>query len=325
MFHNELVIVKKLAKFIKKYHRMAIITSRTNENGTITILYDRCNSCGLCVKVCKDFSLIMENNLPVASGHPFFGCVACGQCMAICPTKAIEISGREMSVNDRIDLPEKKDKASYDQLKNLMISRRSIRDFKDKEVGEELIEKIIEAAVSAPMGIPPTDVHVLVIKGKNKVREFSFDVIDYFSQIRWMVSKPVMWVWRLFGSESYKLMKSFVKPLIRFFPESKAKGENYLLYDAPLAMYFLATPYSDPADPYIPATYAMLAAESLGLGSCMIGSVHPFIQYGAKKLKRKWNIPAKSPAGIVVIFGYPKYKFKSGLRRSFAGVTFFEN
>ena len=98
-----------------------------------------------------------------------------------------------------------------------------------------------------------------------------------------------------------------------------------LLYDAPLVLYFSASPYSDPADPYIPATYAMLAAESLGLGSCMISSVHPMIQYGAKKLKQKWNIPVKSPSGIIVIFGYPKYQFKSGIKRSFAKVSFYTN
>jgi len=304
---------------------MAIITSRTNENGQITFLYDRCNSCGLCVKVCKDFSLIMENNLPVVSDHPFFGCIACGHCMAICPTYAIEISGREMSVDDRMDISEMNDKANYDQLRNLLTGRRSVRDFKDREVGEELIEKIIAAAVSAPMGLPPTDVRVVVIKGKAKVREFSFDVIDYFRKISWLFSNQLIWIWRLTGKESYQLIKSFAQPLVKFFADTKEKDENYLLYDAPLAMYFLASPYSDPADPYIPATYAMLAAESLGLGTCMIGSIHPTIQYGAKKLKQKWNIPAKSPSGIVVIFGYPKYKFKSGIKRSFAKVTYFAN
>ncbi|MBA4410288.1 MAG: nitroreductase [Odoribacter sp.] len=304
---------------------MAIITSRTNENGSISFIYERCNSCGLCVKICKDFSLIMENNKPVVSDHPVFGCIACGQCMAVCPQDAIEISGREMSVDDRIDLSEMKNKSSYEQLKNLMIGRRSIRDFKDKEVGEELIEKIIEAAISAPMGLPPSDVHLVVIKGKAKVHEFSFDVLDYFRKIRWLFSVPMIWIWRLAGKEAYQLMKSFAQPMYQFFADTKNKGEDYLLYDAPLVMYFSASPYSDPADPFIPATYAMLAAESLGLGSCMIGSIHPTIRYGAKKLKRKWNLPAKSPSGIVVIFGHPKYKYKSGIRRSFAGVTFFTN
>lgn len=304
---------------------MAIITSRTSENGRITIHYERCNSCGLCVKICKDFSLIMENNKPVVSKNPVFGCIACGHCMAICPSNAIEISGREMSSGDLIDLSEMKIKPSFDELKNLMTGRRSIRDFKDTEIGEELIEKIIEAAVSAPMGLPPSDVQLVVIKGKNKVHEFSMDVLDYFGKIKWLFSVPAIWMWRLAGKETYDLIKSFAQPLVQFFAESKQKDENYLLYDAPLVMYFTATPYSDPADPYIPATYAMLAAESLGLGSCMIGSVHPMIQYGAKKLKQKWNLPAKSPSGIIVVFGYPKYKFNSGIKRSFAKVTFFAN
>ena len=113
--------------------------------------------------------------------------------------------------------------------------------------------------------------------------------------------------------------------MVGFFIGARERGRNYLLYDAPLAIYFLASPYSDPADPHIAATYAMLAAESLGLGSCMIGSVHPMIQNGARKLKQKWNIPQKAPSGIIVVFGYPKFKFKSGIRRSFADVTFFGN
>jgi nitroreductase len=267
----------------------------------------------------------MENGKPELSQDPVFGCIACGQCMAICPTHAIEISGREMTVNDRIDLSEMKDKSSYQQLKNLMVSRRSIRDFRDLEVEPDLIEKIIEAAVSAPMGLPPSDVHLVVIKGKVKVREFSFDVIDYFQKISWIFSPAFLWIWRLFGKETYQVMKSFGQPLVSFMTKTKAKQEDYLLYDAPLVMYFAASPYCDPADPYIPATYAMLAAESLGLGSCMIGSIHPMIQYGAKKLKQKWNLPAKSPAGIFVVFGHPKYKFKSGIRRSFAEVAFIPN
>jgi len=304
---------------------MAIITSRTHENGQISFTYDKCNSCGLCVKVCKDFSLMMENKRPVLSNHSLFGCMACGQCMAVCPTQAIEVSGRELSVGDLIDLSQMKSKSSYNDLKSLMIGRRSIRDFKEKEIGEDLIEKIIEAAVSAPMGLPPSDVNLLVIKGKEKVNEFSSDVFDYFRKISWLFSYPMIWSWRLMGKETYQLIKSFAMPLVQLFSDPNAKDKNYLLYDAPLAMYFTATPYSDPADPYIPATYAVLAAESLGLGSCMIGSVHPIIQYGAKKLKQKWNIPAKSPSGIIVIFGYPKYLFKSGIRRSFANVTFFNN
>lgn len=304
---------------------MAIITSRTSENGTIHINYALCNSCGLCVKVCKDFSIVMDEGKPVVSSTPVFGCIACGQCMAICPTGAISISGREMTPEDRIDLSEMKSKPSYDQLMNLMVSRRSIRDFSDREISDELVDKILAAAVTAPMGLPPSDVHLVVIKGKEKVREFSFDVLDYFDKISYLFAPPMIYLWRLAGKETYKLMKSFARPLVDFLAKARVKNENYLLYDAPLAIYFSASLYSDPADPYIPATYAMLAAETLGIGSCMIGSIHPVIQYGARKLKRKWKLQPKSPSGIVVIFGYPKFKYTSGIKRSFAEVAYIPN
>jgi len=43
------------------------------------------------------------------------------------------------------------------------------------------------------------------------------------------------------------------------------------------------------ADAHISATYAMLAAESLGLGSCMIGSASPFL-VRSKQLLQKYGL-----------------------------------
>ncbi|MBP1663624.1 MAG: nitroreductase [Bacteroidetes bacterium] len=88
-------------------------------------------------------------------------------------------------------------------------------------------------------------------------------------------------------------------------------------------MYFYGSPYCDPADPIIAATYVMIAAESLGLGTCMIGSVHPLIQYGkkAEKLRKKYQIKYKSREGLFVIFGYPAVHYNRGIMRTFASET----
>ncbi|MCE1201819.1 MAG: hypothetical protein LWX09_06935 [Bacteroidia bacterium] len=85
-------------------------------------------------------------------------------------------------------------------------------------------------------------------------------------------------------------------------------------------MYFYGSPYTDPADPIVAATYAMIAGESLGLGSCMLGAVHPFIQNGPKAaaFRKKHHIKYKSREGIFVAFGYPSVKYAKGLKRSFA-------
>ena len=55
------------------------------------------------------------------------------------------------------------------------------------------------------------------------------------------------------------------------------------------------------------ATYAMMAGEALGLGTCMLGGVHPFIQSGkkAKEFRKKQGIRHASREGVFVIFGYP--------------------
>jgi nitroreductase len=100
------------------------------------------------------------------------------------------------------------------------------------------------------------------------------------------------------------------------------EGEDWLLYNAPLAIYFYNSPYADPADAYIAATYSILAAESLGIGSCMIGSINPFLLKGGKKIKHKYGIDVESKQGIVVIYGYPKFKYKKCIRRSFRSVHY---
>ena len=118
------------------------------------------------------------------------------------------------------------------------------------------------------------------------------------------------------------MFKEFIKPLIQIYTGSMEKGIDYVTYKAPLAIYFYGSPFTDPADPIIAATYAMIAGESLGLGTCMIGGIHPFIQNGgrAKKLREKYGIKFKSREGLFVIFGYPKVKYSKGIRRTFASV-----
>jgi nitroreductase len=100
------------------------------------------------------------------------------------------------------------------------------------------------------------------------------------------------------------------------------KGVDLVTYDAPLAMYFYGSPYCDPADPIIAATYAMIAGESLGLGTCMLGGIHPMIQSGekAKKFREKHGIKFPSREGVFVIMGYPKVKYAKGIHRTFASV-----
>lgn len=50
----------------------------------------------------------------------------------------------------------------------------------------EIVTRIIEAASSAPMGVPPSDVRVLVFDGFDRVRRFRDDLLVKLKTWKWM-------------------------------------------------------------------------------------------------------------------------------------------
>lgn len=302
---------------------MAIKTGRADGAALVLIDYNRCTACGLCVQVCKGAPLYLDNDQVVIDPDRIFGCIGCGHCAAVCPLECIKVEGRELSPDDLCPLPAMDSRATYQQLYNLLFSRRSIREFKEQEVEPQIIEQIIESVSTAPMGLPPSDVQILVVKGRKKVRQLSWDIIDYFKSIKWMFSPAACLIMRPWlGKEYAESARTFLAPAIDFFIEEKEKGTDYLLYDAPLAMYFHVSAYADPADPMIAATYAMIAAETLGLGSCMIGTVAYGFKY-SRELKKKYGILPRNQQGIMIIMGYPALKYRRGIKRSLAKVSYY--
>lgn len=303
---------------------MSIPTSREKGTAGVIIDYERCTSCGACVEVCTGYPLYLDKGKVEVDQSRGFGCIACGACAAVCPTDAIRISGRDLFPEDVFRIPAQKSKADYESYLSLLQSRRSTRVFKEQSVPDEVIQKILDAAVTAPMGIPPSDVGVLVFRSHRVVREVRDLLLSEMKKWRWMLSPLVVKLMQPFiGKENADMFKGFISTALNEYVTKDEVGVDWFFYDAPLALYFYGTPYCDPADALIPATYAMLAGESLGLGTCMLGFPGMIFQYSAKA-KIRYNLPKKIQPGLVVIFGYAKYKNRNAIKRRFREVRFFD-
>jgi len=301
---------------------MALVTGRAKEVAQVAIDHEKCNLCGLCTQICSGDPLTIIDNKVIVDQSRGFGCIGCGQCVLVCPNECITVNGRELSMNHVQPLPPRESRSSYELLYNLLLSRRSIRRFRDKPVDQDMIDKIIEAATTAPMGLPPSDVEILVFNGKEKVQGFAEDLVKAFYSSRWLFGRVMRTIMRpLWGKEFVDSAKYFLEPLINGFKSERENGTDILFYEAPLVMYFHASVYADPVDPLVNATYAMIAAESLGLGSCMIGTPAPFLKYN-KKLKQKYRIGLKNHQGIAIIFGFPSVKYQRTIKRTLASVHY---
>jgi len=292
-----------------------------DEQGVATVDRDTCVGCGQCVEICPSKVLELDDGAARRTDGIFMGCIACGHCMMVCPTESISVSGRELRPEDRRELRPAGDRATAEQFEALIAARRSVRKFEDREVERELVERIVEMTSTAPMGIPPHEVGVLVFHGREKVRALSEYACQSFGKMARFFNPLVLTVMRPFvGRAGHAVLRDFVRPLLKLLSESRSEGIDVFAYDAPVAMVFYHSELGDTADATIAATYAMLAAESLGLGSCLLGTVSALDH--DKKFKAKYGLPAKSKIGLGLILGYPNVEFQRGVKRRLAAVEY---
>src|SRR3990172_2057607 len=87
---------------------------------------ETCNKCGICAQMCG-IIYFKEGNFPRQLPGTDEFCLRCGHCVGICPTGAI--THKEMP---QTPLIEKSKEITFEQCAQLIKSRRSIREFKDK-------------------------------------------------------------------------------------------------------------------------------------------------------------------------------------------------
>lgn len=241
--------------------------------------------------------------------------------MAVCPRDAIRIEGRGLTADDVLPLPVSDERADFARLHALLQTRRSCRVFLPEAVPLADVHRILEAARTAPVSLPPSGVGVLILHGFAEVQSFRLALVDIIARRRWIFRAPTVWMLRVFLNRAqWRLLRSFVGPVLDSYlglrPEVPP-GADTFFYRAPLALLFYASSTSDPADSTIAATQALLAAESLGYGTCFLGFPGHLLQMDSR-IKSNYGLPRWARPGLGLVIGKAAVPPVRGLRRHFA-------
>ncbi|MFX1379735.1 MAG: nitroreductase family protein [Promethearchaeota archaeon] len=236
----------------------------------------QCNLCKSCIKECPLGNFSMHNEEKRILFNISQGCILCGHCIAICPEHAIKY--RDMN-GKLFEFEESKVSISNNVLNKLILSKRSIRQYKKKKIAKDLIEKVINIMRYAPSAMNKRSLKCLIISDEDKINELIDSIIDTIEEV-----------------EERNIYK-----------KKRENGIDPFFYNAPHIIILHSDNHWDSTNATIAITYAMLYAESLGLGSCWIGGVQIFLNEN-KKIKEKILGINDTIFGIMIL-GYPAVKY----------------
>ena len=296
-------------QFLEKSKRNVIMGRKITPPQIST---DKCNGCGLCVKVCPAIVFeLRESKAEVAFGE---GCNACGQCWAVCPEEAV--IQQEVATTTSLK-PGPAPAVSPDALQLLFRERRSMRLFSDKPVSKEQLLKIIEAGRYAPTGSNRQDVNYIVLSSQQKVSELRSLVESFMEKtFKLMQNRAVALLYRMkFGSSAIDLLRHYALSY-GFLKETKGRNSYFPLpFGSAVIMVHAQSWDSTAAFNCSVALYnCSLMTHSLGLGCCFMG----WAQRGAnmdKNIKHWLGIPKEHQVYGAMVVGHPSVKYRRLVER----------
>ena len=284
---------------------------------------ETCKKCGLCAEVCPNQIIEWaEGKTPGFRGDRVPLCIQCGHCMAVCPTQSITTGGLSYG-KDFFDLP--LGGLGECDFFNFLSSRRSVRNFQDKPVPKEMLQRILDAVALAPMGFPPHKVEVTVVQTRATLRKALPHLAKLYGDLRKYMKNPLIrfLMKKKMKPDIFKTIQNHILPAMeKGLPEMREKGTDILTRGAPALLLFHARRDSEnhTEDIQVALTYGLLAAHSLGLGASAIGLIPPAVERN-KDLRRLFQIPGENEVLGSMIVGYPKIPFKRGIQRKLAEIT----
>ncbi len=277
-----------------------------------------CDGCGLCLKVCPARAFRFEGGRAVFHGPCT---LACDHCAAACPRQAIEVeipkpepfSFATFSLSP-VDLsPQAGSPVALAPLVGLMRRRRSCRVYRDQPVPLAQLKDLVRIGLTAPSGTNSQALSFTIIPEREKLIDFGRAVARFYEELNRLAEKA--WLRRglklcrrpeldLYYREYYAAVKQGLQSW-------REGSDDRLFHGAPAAILVGTRPgASCPVEDAALATQNMiLAAEVMGLGSCLIGFAVEALRRDSK-VRQAVAIPGAEKVHTVMVLGYPAICFQ---------------
>lgn len=284
---------------------------------TVTTKIDEalCNGCGRCVKVCPSETITMRGEKAVVSGTQS---LSCGHCLAVCPVGAVIVSSLDSSLNNFNTFNAGDSWLSFKEgdiagLVNLMQSRRSCRNFKEKAVPIALIEDLIKIGVTAPSGSNCQQWTFTIMPDRDSVTLLAQLIGKFFKKLNKTAEKGwLRGILKLAGQpELDKYYHEYYQSVKEALVDWEKTGKDPLFHGAQAVI--LVGSKKEAACPIEDALLAtqniLLGAHALGLGTCLIGFAVQAMNRD-RSIMKKISIPDDEDVYAVVALGYPDEKYR---------------
>lgn len=238
----------------------------------VIIDHEKCVGCGACVKDCVAHNITIQNKKAQVIAND---CVMCGHCVAVCPKNAVSITGyEEAPVEQTADV-----RLNPKEVLNVIRFRRSIRQFQDKKVPEQVVEQILDAGRLTHTAKNAQDVSFIVVdKTKDEVQADAVKIFRIAQRIGGLFS-----------------------PLVR----RNKINKDFFFFRAPLVIVITA---KSPINASLAAQNMEFVAEVNGLGTLYSGYFTMAAQI-SRKIKKTLGIQKGEKVQMTLVMGYPKVRY----------------
>lgn len=253
---------------------------------------ERCIGCGKCVKDC------FPKHIEMVEGKARMRdvvCMKCGHCIAVCPQNAVSMDDYNM---EEVKAYNKEEfSLDADHLLNFIKFRRTVRQFKNKEVEEEKLSKIIEAGRFTQTGSNMQDLSYIVVRQSlQELKDLTMVALGKMGED--MLANTT--------SEN-SLLQRYAKMWIKMYEAYQENPEenDKLFFNAPAIIIVVADSQVNGA---LASSNMELMTNALGLGTFFSGFFVRAAQ-GNKEIQNFLGIKEGKQIVTCMVVGYPNVSY----------------